>query len=62
MSAVNIIRAWKDEEYRDSLTAAQRATLPQHPAGTIELQESEAGEFANPHNSRGHWCTATCSR
>ncbi len=38
MSTVNIIRAWKDPDYRRSLTAAQRAGLPAHPAGAIEFQ------------------------
>jgi len=30
-----IVKAWKDEEYRDSLTAEQRAQLPPHPSGLI---------------------------
>ncbi len=38
MSTVNIIRAWKDPDYRRSLTAAQRAGLPANPAGAIEFQ------------------------
>jgi mersacidin/lichenicidin family type 2 lantibiotic len=37
MATVDIIRAWKDEEYRLSLSATQQALLPQQPAGTIEL-------------------------
>jgi mersacidin/lichenicidin family type 2 lantibiotic len=37
MSHVNIIRAWKDEEYRSSLSDAERALLPDNPAGLIEL-------------------------
>jgi mersacidin/lichenicidin family type 2 lantibiotic len=41
MSTYDIIRAWKDEEYRDSLSEAERAALPQHPAGQIELSDTE---------------------
>ena len=41
MSKVDIIRAWKDEEYRASLSDAERALLPAHPAGLIELAEDE---------------------
>lgn len=41
MSPNDIIRAWKDEEYRSSLSAAERALLPQHPAGLIELTDAE---------------------
>jgi mersacidin/lichenicidin family type 2 lantibiotic len=40
MSKHEIIRAWLDEEYRESLTGAQRAALPGHPAGLVELDES----------------------
>ena len=39
MSKVDVIRAWKDEEYRLSLTEQERAQLPAHPAGLIELED-----------------------
>ena len=38
---IDVIRAWKDETYRDRLTAEQRAMLPENPAGAIELTEAE---------------------
>ena len=41
MTALDIMRAWKDEEYRLSLTEAQRAELPAHPAGLIEREDAE---------------------
>jgi mersacidin/lichenicidin family type 2 lantibiotic len=41
MSNRDIIRAWKDEDYRLSLSAAERALLPEHPAGLIELAGAE---------------------
>ncbi|MCF4970090.1 mersacidin/lichenicidin family type 2 lantibiotic [Nostoc sp. CMAA1605] len=37
MSNNDIIRAWKNEEYRNSLSAEQLSQLPQNPAGMIEL-------------------------
>jgi mersacidin/lichenicidin family type 2 lantibiotic len=37
MSTNEIIRAWKDAEYRASLSEAARAALPAHPAGSIDL-------------------------
>lgn len=37
MSKNHVIRAWKNEEYRNSLTAAERAQIPENPAGLIEL-------------------------
>jgi mersacidin/lichenicidin family type 2 lantibiotic len=41
MNALDIIRAWKDEAYRASLTAAQRSALPANPAGMVELAETD---------------------
>ena len=41
MPTMDIVRAWKDEEYRDSLTAQQRAQLPEHPAGVIEFEQPQ---------------------
>ena len=54
----NVIRAWKDEAYRQSLSEAERAQLPANPAGLIELSELELGSVA------GGICwdtTANCS-
>lgn len=43
MSNIDIIRAWKDSEYRDSLTEEQKAQLPDNPAGTIHLTDEQMG-------------------
>ena len=50
MSNLEIIRAWKDPDYRRSLTDAQRSQLPAHPSGAIEFQHLEFvyGSFS-PH-------------
>jgi len=37
----NIVRAWKDEIYRQSLSAQEQAMLPANPAGEIELTDAE---------------------
>ena len=39
MSKLDIIRAWRDPDYRRSLTQAERAQLPEHPAGLVELDD-----------------------
>ena len=39
MSHGEIIRAWKDPDYRASLSADTRSRLPANPAGTIDLPE-----------------------
>jgi mersacidin/lichenicidin family type 2 lantibiotic len=52
MRHLDIIRAWKDEEYRLSLSEAERALLPAHPAGLITLTDAEldsvGGGFIGP--------------
>lgn len=44
MSKLDIIRAWKDEEYCESLTAMERSRVPQNPAGIIELSDPEMNQ------------------
>jgi len=43
---MDIIRAWKDEGYRNSLSEAERAALPPHPAGLIALTDEDLGAVA----------------
>jgi mersacidin/lichenicidin family type 2 lantibiotic len=43
MNKEQIIRAWKDEEYRRSLGEGERRLLPDHPAGIIELSDAQLG-------------------
>ncbi|MGB8857764.1 MAG: mersacidin/lichenicidin family type 2 lantibiotic [Ilumatobacteraceae bacterium] len=38
---IDTIRVWKDAAYRKSLSAAQLAGVPAHPAGGIELSDTE---------------------
>jgi mersacidin/lichenicidin family type 2 lantibiotic len=46
MSNNNIIRAWKDPQYRNSLSEAERAALPPHPAGAIEILDADLDNIA----------------
>jgi mersacidin/lichenicidin family type 2 lantibiotic len=43
MSPQEIIRAWKDKEYRLRMSESDRAKLPPHPAGILELANDEIG-------------------
>jgi mersacidin/lichenicidin family type 2 lantibiotic len=52
MSYQKIIRAWKDLEYRLSLSEAERALLPDHPAGMLAVPEEELHTLAGA--SVGH--------
>ena len=37
----DIVRAWKDESYRQSLSEAQLNTLPINPVGELDLTDAE---------------------
>ncbi|MCP6760156.1 MAG: mersacidin/lichenicidin family type 2 lantibiotic [Fischerella sp. CENA71] len=39
MSQQDIIRAWKDAEFRESLSEEQRSQLPKNPAGIDEIPD-----------------------
>ena len=59
MSNLDIIRAWKDEDFRRSLSEKERAQLPGHPSGTIEVQERDFSEGLMTPTYHGRKCTAT---
>ena len=44
ISDIDVVRAWKDEEYCSSLTEEQRAQLPENPAGMIDLTDEAINE------------------
>lgn len=46
MSQENIIRAWKDENFRNSLSEKERALLPENPAGLVELADTDLSAAA----------------
>jgi mersacidin/lichenicidin family type 2 lantibiotic len=41
MNKADVIRAWKDPFYRASLSAEERALLPDHPAALVELDDEQ---------------------
>ena len=43
MKTKDVIRAWKDAGYRQSLSKSDRAKLPAHPAGMVELTDADLG-------------------
>jgi mersacidin/lichenicidin family type 2 lantibiotic len=42
----DIARAWKDETYRQTLSAEELATLPANPVGEMELNDAELDTVA----------------
>ena len=41
MQNMDIVRAWKDPEYRASLSPAAASMLPENPAGRMELSGNQ---------------------
>jgi mersacidin/lichenicidin family type 2 lantibiotic len=65
MKPEQIIRAWKDEKYRRSLSDAERAQLPENPAGIIELSDAMLESVAGAGGksaSTGALCYVTKSK
>ena len=57
----DIIRAWKDESYRASLSTQEQAMLPENPAGALDLSDAELEAIHGACNIRGdvsNNCTA----
>jgi mersacidin/lichenicidin family type 2 lantibiotic len=48
---IDVVKAWKDEAYRASLSEADRAILPGNPAGAVELTEEELEGVGGGQNS-----------
>jgi len=57
MSNIDIVRAWKDPEYRRSLSETELENVPAHPSGVIELKDAELDAVAG-----GGGCTCCCNR
>ena len=56
MDNKQIIRAWKDQEYRQSLGESERQLLPEHPAGLIDLSDESLRQVGG--YTVGAICTA----
>jgi mersacidin/lichenicidin family type 2 lantibiotic len=41
MRKEKILRAWRDPEFRDSLSDEERAALPAHPSAPLELRDEQ---------------------
>ena len=62
LSSEQIVRAWEDPEYRNSLTESQWNSLPENPAGTIENAEFSGDLLASGNGCSGNGCSGNgCS-
>jgi mersacidin/lichenicidin family type 2 lantibiotic len=63
MTREQIIRAWRNPEYRRGLSPTERELLPAHPAGRIELSDDELLVVAGGLRAEGteQFCTTPCT-
>jgi mersacidin/lichenicidin family type 2 lantibiotic len=61
MSRIDIVRAWKDAEYRRGLSAAQLAAMPANPAGMVDLTAEEAAAIQGSGNGADTSCGPKCT-
>ena len=66
---MDVVRIWKDPEFRRRLSAAERSAVPASPAGEVELAEgslygisggARAGAFPNFPTQMCLTCTRAC--
>ena len=63
MSKLDVIRAWKDVEYRSSLPGSELGALPANPAGMIDLSEVELSAVAGGTEGVVYTgCVPTCTQ
>jgi len=60
VSHLPVIRAWKDPEYRLSLSEADLGLLPNHPAGLIDLTEADMNPIAGGGSEEVTYSGCTC--
>lgn len=53
MKNLDVIRAWKDEEYRLSMSDEERAMMPANPAGFLELTETDLADVGGGSEGSG---------
>lgn len=58
---IDVVRAWRDEEYRNSLTAEERASLPENPAGLAVISDQTLRSITGGCGSTQQCTTAVCS-
>jgi mersacidin/lichenicidin family type 2 lantibiotic len=56
---VDLIRAWRDQDYYLSLTEEERAGLGAHPAGMLNLDDSVLQSISGGCSSSHDYCQPT---
>ncbi|GCE22331.1 mersacidin/lichenicidin family type 2 lantibiotic [Dictyobacter kobayashii] len=56
---INITKAWKDAQYRETLTSEELAQLPQNPIGALELTDADLSTVTGAFGSHSQ-CYSNC--
>lgn len=56
----NTIKAWKNEDYRLSLSDEERALLPANPAGVVELTDEALDDLVAGAEETDSCCWGSC--
>jgi mersacidin/lichenicidin family type 2 lantibiotic len=62
MSKADVIRAWKDPDYRGGLSVSDLAMLPANPAGRIEVSDDDLNGLESNRHTTAVTCTCTGTR
>ncbi len=55
-----IVRAWKDKDFRNTLSAEQLKALPVNPSGLIEITDEDLGLAIGGHPTCNVACSVGC--
>jgi len=50
LSRIDAIRAWKDPKFRNTLSEAELKDIPTHPAGVVDLSETQFAQVLGASN------------
>lgn len=59
MKHIDVVRAWKDEDYRLSLSEDEQKLLAPNPVGLVELSDEDLAEVTGAAPGKG--CTCACA-
>lgn len=61
MSADEIIKAWKDEEFRLKMSGEDLESIPPNPAGLVELTDEALDELIAGSLAEDSCCWSSCN-
>ena len=60
MEKREIVKAWKNAEYRETLSASEQEMLPDHPCGVVDLNDDDLTAVAGGLQKNTTFLTPSC--